>query len=105
MATLEPTVVNPDWHVASASRAAQLRPELPSATDTLPGRQSPIDHQDAAFYRNVARLGARGSQALDHAHGLGILHRDIKPANLLIDPHGALWITDFGWPGFPAISV
>ena len=24
------------------------------------------------------------------------MHRDIKPANLLIDPHDALWITDFG---------
>ena len=57
--------------------------------------------QDPDFCRQVARWGADGADALDHAHGLGIVHRDIKPANLLIDPNGAVWITDFGLARFP----
>lgn len=41
-------------------------------------------------------MGMQAAEALDHAHGSGVLHRDIKPSNLLIDTHGHLWVTDFG---------
>ncbi len=34
--------------------------------------------------------------ALDYAHGRGVVHRDIKPANLMVDRDGRLKITDFG---------
>jgi tetratricopeptide (TPR) repeat protein len=44
----------------------------------------------------VADLGIQAAEAIEHAHGLGVVHRDIKPANILIDHRGTLWITDFG---------
>ncbi len=34
--------------------------------------------------------------ALEYAHGEGVVHRDIKPENILIDKKGRVKITDFG---------
>ena len=34
--------------------------------------------------------------ALDYAHGQGVLHRDIKPANILLDTNGTIKLADFG---------
>jgi WD40 repeat protein/serine/threonine protein kinase len=48
------------------------------------------------YFRTVAQLGIQAAQALEHAHGLGVIHRDVKPANLLVDQGGHLWVTDFG---------
>jgi serine/threonine protein kinase len=35
-------------------------------------------------------------EALQYAHGLGIVHRDIKPENVLMDKEGRVKIADFG---------
>ncbi|WP_231936426.1 serine/threonine-protein kinase [Bythopirellula polymerisocia] len=34
--------------------------------------------------------------ALQYAHGLGVVHRDIKPENILLDKNGNVKIADFG---------
>lgn len=43
----------------------------------------------------AAWFGGRMAEALDFAHGNGVLHRDIKPANILVDLYGRPLLADF----------
>ncbi|GAB7348771.1 hypothetical protein MBLNU459_g7499t2 [Dothideomycetes sp. NU459] len=50
------------------------------------------------FPNPVAKFyAAEVTLALDYLHSLDIIYRDLKPENLLLDRHGHLKITDFGF--------
>jgi len=62
-----------------------------SASVTSSGLQS-----GNGYFDTVAKMMAEVADALDYAHGQGVIHRDIKPWNLLLSPLGRLSMNDFG---------
>jgi len=66
-----------------------------------------MEYVDGLTLRQVMQAGKISSaealdlvpkicEALQYAHGQGIVHRDIKPENILLDKQGHLKIADFG---------
>ena len=84
-------------HLIKELRQAAAAASSNSDSTTPLGESS---HGRRAFFRLAARLGMQAAEALEHAHGLGVLHRDVKPSNLMIDGRGDLWVTDFGLARF-----
>jgi serine/threonine protein kinase len=53
-------------------------------------------------FRESAGLVAQVAEALDYAHGMGLVHRDVKPANMMID---IAELRAQGLPGHPHSAV
>lgn len=45
---------------------------------------------------DASRIVHELCQALDYAHGRGVIHRDVKPSNIILDREGHAFLTDFG---------
>lgn len=46
--------------------------------------------------REVLRYGSQVAEALEHAHGKGIIHRDLKTSNVIVTPEERVKVLDFG---------
>ena len=51
---------------------------------------------DDLSYERIGDLLGQVADALDYAHGRGILHRDVKPSNILIERGQRVLLSDFG---------
>lgn len=47
-------------------------------------------------FNETLRIFMAVLDAVEHAHGQGIIHLDLKPANILMGPDGAVKVADFG---------
>ncbi len=54
-----------------------------------------LDKQEISQEEFLATM-FRMAEALDLAHGRGIIHRDIKPTNIMFDEEGRPFLSDFG---------
>jgi serine/threonine-protein kinase len=63
---------------------------LPGGTLAVRAEGGRVDPEQALAWL------AQAAEALDAAHGHGIVHRDVKPANLLFDSSDRLQVVDFG---------
>ena len=58
----------------------------------------------ASWPETVCRIGAQLAEALDYAHGQGVLHRDVKPGNVLLGANGRARLADFNVSSAAAVA-
>ena len=82
------------WKGADLLTIIDRNASLPATLDPAALRdREALSEMDAV--EATAWIGVRLAEALDFAHGHGVLHRDIKPANILVSPYGRPLLADF----------
>jgi len=51
---------------------------------------------EALPLEQAVQIALQVAEALDYAHGRGMVHRDVKPANIMLNEDGRAILTDFG---------
>jgi serine/threonine protein kinase len=57
---------------------------------------SPGSDSSGLSFQRLLRRFVDVCNAIDYAHGRGVLHRDLKPANIVVGDHGETLVVDWG---------
>src|ERR1700730_2339617 len=84
-------------HIATIYEVGEDGDHIYISMELVEGRPlSAVVPPEGLALESVIRYGAQIADALDHAHGRGIVHRDLKTANVVITLEGQAKVLDFG---------